>query len=167
MNRTQLESQLASLFGGRVAEELIFGHGKVTTGAANDIERATKIARDMVLKYGLSDTLGPLAYNEEEDEVFLGRSVTQHKHISDETHRKIDEEIRRIIDDAYERAKEILQTHMKQLHLMAEALIRFETIESKQIDQIMEGREPDPPKGWDGGSSPPAARHGLRSCTRG
>ena len=148
MNKTQLESQLASLFGGRVAEELIYGKDKVTTGASNDIERATAIARNMVSKWGLSDALGPLSYDEEEGEVFLGRSVTQHKSVSDETHRKMDQEVRRIIDAAYEKCKEILIDQDKQLHLMADALMRYETIDVKQIDQIMEGKEPDPPSGW-------------------
>jgi cell division protease FtsH len=157
MNKTQLESQLASLFGGRVAEELIYGKEKVTTGASNDIERATQIARNMVSKWGLSDVMGPLSYDENEDEVFLGRSVTQHKHISDETHSQMDKEVRRIIDHAYERAKDILQTHMDKLHLMAEALMRFETIDVKQIDQIMDGKEPDPPEGWDDDSPSPDA----------
>ena len=148
MNKTQLESQLASLFGGRVAEELIYGKDKVTTGASNDIERATAIARNMVSKWGLSDALGPLSYDEDEGEVFLGRSVTQHKSVSDETHRKMDQEVRRIIDAAYEKCKEILIDQDKQLHLMADALMRYETIDAKQIDQIMEGKEPDPPSGW-------------------
>lgn len=159
LNKTQLESQLASLFGGRVAEELIYGKQKVTTGASNDIERATEIARNMVSKWGLSDELGPLSYNENEDEVFLGRSVTQHKNVSDETHRKIDKEVRRIIDAAYDRAREILTGHDKQLHLMADALMRYETIDAKQIDQIMNGQEPDPPQGWHD-SEPPSGGSG-------
>jgi cell division protease FtsH len=162
MNKTQLESQLASLFGGRVAEELIYGKQKVTTGASNDIERATQIARNMVAKWGLSDVMGPLSYDENEDEVFLGRSVTQHKHISDETHRQMDKEVRQIIDRAYEQAREILETHMDKLHLMAEALMRFETIDSKQIDQIMDGHEPDPPEGWDDDAPTPDAGGGDR-----
>ena len=148
MNKTQLESQLASLFGGRVAEELIYGKDKVTTGASNDIERATAIARNMVSKWGLSDALGPLSYDEDEGEVFLGRSVTQHKSVSDETHQKMDQEVRRIIDVAYEKCKEILIDQDKQLHLMADALMRYETIDVKQIDQIMNGEVPDPPDGW-------------------
>ncbi|NEZ04172.1 ATP-dependent zinc metalloprotease FtsH [Wenzhouxiangella sp. XN201] len=159
LNKTQLESQLASLFGGRVAEELIFGKDKVTTGASNDIERATEIARNMVSKWGLSDELGPLSYDENEDEVFLGRSVTQHKNISDETHRKIDQEVRRIIDSAYGRAHEILSEYDTQLHLMADALMRYETIDAKQIDQIMDGHEPDPPEGWND-SEPPSGGDG-------
>jgi len=157
MNKTQLESQLASLFGGRVAEELIYGKDKVTTGASNDIERATAIARNMVSKWGLSDELGPLSYDEDEGEVFLGRSVTQHKSVSDETHRKMDQEVRRIIDVAYEKAVQILQDQDKQLHLMADALMRYETIDSKQIDQIMDGNEPDPPAGWNDGPPSPTA----------
>jgi len=159
-NKTELESQLASLFGGRVAEELIYGKEKVTTGASNDIERATSIARSMVSKWGLSDALGPLSYDENEDEVFLGRQVTQHKNVSDETHRVIDKEVRKIIDNAYSRARDILTEKDRQLHLMAEALMHYETIDSSQIDQIMNGREPDPPSGWDDGDQPPAAPGG-------
>ena len=155
LNKTQIESQLASLFGGRVAEELIYGKAKVTTGASNDIERATAIARSMVSKWGLSDVLGPLSYDENEDEVFLGRSVTQHKNVSDETHRLIDKEVRKIIDGAYTRAREILTDQDKQLHLMADALMQYETIDARQIDQIMDGDEPDPPAGWDDGDKPP------------
>jgi len=155
-NKVQLESQLASLFGGRVAEELIYGKDKVTTGASNDIERATQIARNMVVKWGLSDALGPLTYDENEDEVFLGRSVTKHQNVSDETHRLIDKEVRQIIDGAYSRSKQILTEHDRQLHLMADALMTYETIDAKQIDQIMEGREPDPPQGWDDNDTPPS-----------
>jgi len=144
----QLESQLASLFGGRVAEELVFGPENVTTGASNDIERATTIARNMTTKWGLTQALGPQTYAEEEDEVFLGRSVTQHKHVSDDTARLIDEEVRRIVDTAHLTAQNLLESHLKQLHLMADALMKYESIDGKQIDQIMEGREPDPPAGW-------------------
>jgi cell division protease FtsH len=151
ISRLQLDSQLASLFGGRVAEEIIYGTEHVTTGASNDIERATAIARNMVTKWGLTEKLGPLTYSEDEDEVFLGRSVTQHKHVSDDTARLIDEEVREIIDAAHSKAKSLLETHLDQLHLMADALIRYETIDGDQIDQIMEGREPDPPEGWQEG----------------
>ncbi len=156
MTRKQLNSQLASLFGGRVAEELIYGMDNVTTGASNDIERASALARNMVTKWGLSDTMGPLAYGENEDEVFLGRSVTQHKHISDETHRQLDKEVRRIIDQAYDTAKQILKAHREKLEIMADALMRYETIDARQIDQIMAGHEPDPPEGWNDGAPPPA-----------
>jgi len=148
-SKQYLDSQLASLFGGRVAEELIFGAEKVTTGASNDIERATSIAKNMVTKWGLSESMGPLTYSEDEDEVFLGRSVTQHKQVSDETARKIDQEVRRIIDHAYDTAKRLLKDHDRELHLMAEALIKYETIDGHQIDQIMAGEVPDPPRDWD------------------
>jgi cell division protease FtsH len=147
-SKLSLESKLASLFGGRVAEELIFGTEKVTTGASNDIQRATQLARDMVTKYGLSSALGPMTYSEEEDEVFLGRSVTQHKNVSDETARKIDIAVREVIDSAYDRAHQILTDHMDKLHAMAAALLQYETIDREQIAAIMDGREPGPPKDW-------------------
>ena len=146
--RESLHSRLATLYGGRVAEELIFGTDKVTTGASNDIERATKMARNMVTKWGLSDEMGPIAYGEEEDEVFLGRSVTQHKSVSDETARKIDDVVREILDAAYTRAKTILTENIDKLHVMARTLLEYETIDVPQIDAIMEGREPPPPVGW-------------------
>ncbi|MDQ1118668.1 MULTISPECIES: ATP-dependent zinc metalloprotease FtsH [Pseudoxanthomonas] len=147
-NRTAIESQLCSLYGGRVAEELIFGTDKVTTGASNDIERATKMARNMVTKWGLSDEMGPIAYGEEEDEVFLGRSVTQHKNVSDATARKIDEVVRGILDNAYQRTTKILTDNLDKLHTMAKLLLQYETIDAPQIDAIMEGRDPPPPAGW-------------------
>jgi cell division protease FtsH len=147
-SKTFLESRLASLYGGRVAEELIFGDDKVTTGASNDIQRATSLARDMVTKYGLSPELGPMTYTEEEDEVFLGRSVTQHKHVSEETARKIDEVVRAVIDHAYHRARDLLTTNIDKLHTMAQTLLQYETIDGEQITAIMEGRTPGPPKDW-------------------
>jgi cell division protease FtsH len=147
-SKTFLESRLASLYGGRVAEELIFGDDKVTTGASNDIQRATSLARDMVTKYGLSPELGPMTYTEEEDEVFLGRSVTQHKHVSEETARKIDEVVRAVIDNAYHRARDLLTTNIDKLHTMAQTLLQYETIDGEQISAIMEGRTPGPPKDW-------------------
>ncbi len=153
-NRTYIESMLCSLYGGRVAEELIFGADKVTTGASNDIERATKMARNMVTKWGLSDAMGPIAYAEDEDEVFLGRSVTQHKSVSDETARRIDEVVREILDKAYQRTRAILTDNLDKLHVMADALLQYETIDALQIDAIMEGRTPPPPKDWDS-SKPP------------
>ncbi|MDH5824388.1 ATP-dependent zinc metalloprotease FtsH [Luteimonas sp. RD2P54] len=147
-NRTAIESQLCSLYGGRVAEELIFGEDKVTTGASNDIERATKMARNMVTKWGLSDEMGPIAYSEDEDEVFLGRSVTQHKSVSDDTARRIDEVVRGILDKAYGRTTKILTENIEKLHVMAKLLLEYETIDVPQIDAVMEGREPPPPIGW-------------------
>ncbi|GAB4391643.1 MAG: ATP-dependent zinc metalloprotease FtsH [Gammaproteobacteria bacterium] len=156
-SRIHLESQLSSLFGGRLAEELIFGADYVTTGASNDIERATTIARNMVTKWGLSDRLGPLAYGEDDGEVFLGHSVTKRKELSDATARAIDEEIRCVIDRNYERAKQLLQENLDKLHLMAEALIKYETIDSEQIDDIMAGNVPRPPEGWDESAPPPSS----------
>jgi cell division protease FtsH len=160
MSKERLESQLCSLFGGRVAEELIFGLEQITTGASNDIEHATQMARNMVTRWGLSERLGPLAYSEDEGEVFLGHSVTRHKMVSDETARAIDEEIRKFIDRGYSRAQEILTANMDKLHLMAEALLKYETIESEQIDELMAGKRPHPPKGWteDDRRAPPTVK---------
>ena len=152
-SKRRLNSQIASLFGGRIAEELVFGADAVTTGASNDIERATDIARNMVTKWGLSDRLGPLTYTEEDGEVFLGRTVTQHKQVSDVTIHAIDEEVRRIIDSNYQLATGVLNAHLEQLHAMANALIKFETIDDAQIKDIMAGREPRPPEGWDNSGS--------------
>ena len=146
-----LDSQISSLFGGRIAEELIFDASKVTTGASNDIERATQLARNMVTKWGLSEKLGPLTYSEEEDEVFLGRSITQHKAISDETSHAIDKEIRNIINKNYKRSEQILKKNIDKLHLMADALIKYETIDAGQIDDIMKGKVPRPPSDWNDG----------------
>jgi len=153
-SKRRLESRIATLFGGRLAEEMIFGHESVTTGASNDIERATEIARNMVTRWGLSDKLGPLTYSEESGEVFLGRSVTQHKQVSDVTAHAIDEEVRSLIDSNYRRAKDILETNLDKLHKMAEALIKYETIDEGQIKDIMQGRDPKPPSGWDDATPP-------------
>jgi len=166
MSKRRLESSIATLFGGRVAEELIFGPEAVTTGASNDIERATELARNMVTKWGLSDKLGPLTYTEDSGEVFLGRSVTQHKQVSDVTAHAIDEEVRRVIEGNYKRAKEILTAALDKLHTMAEALIKYETIEDEQLKDIMAGRTPKPPSGWDDSIShrppmPPGALPGA------
>jgi cell division protease FtsH len=147
-SKQRLQSQLSSLFGGRIAEELIFGAERVTTGASNDIERATEIARNMVTKWGLSSKMGPLAYSEERGEVFLGHSVTQHKTLSDETAHAIDEEVRRIIDSNYRRAEQLLKDNIEKLHTMAQALMKYETIDTQQINDIMAGREPRPPRDW-------------------
>jgi cell division protease FtsH len=158
-SKQRLESQISSLFGGRIAEELIFGPEKVTTGASNDIQRATEMARSMVTKWGLSDKLGPLTYSEDEGEVFLGHSVTQHKNVSDETAHIIDEEIRAFIDRNYDRARNILEEKRDILHLMADALIKYETIDRDQIDDIMAGKEPRQPKEWD--DQPPSSDSGA------
>ena len=148
-SKRRLESRIATLFGGRVAEEIVFGPEYVTTGASNDIERATEIARSMVTKWGLSDKLGPQTYAEDEGEVFLGRSVTQHKQVSDVTAHVIDEEIRVLIDSNFQRAKSILERDIEKLHKMAAALIKYETIDDSQIADIMQGRDPKPPADWE------------------
>ncbi len=145
----RLESQISGLFGGRLAEEMIFGKDAVTTGASNDIERATEIARNMVTKWGLSDALGPLTYGEEEGEVFLGRAMSRRKEVSEATAHAIDAEIRQIIDRNYKRAQTILTEHLPLLHTMAEALIKYETIDESQIQELLAGRPAPPPKDWD------------------
>jgi cell division protease FtsH len=141
LSKRKINSQISSLFGGRIAEEIIFGADAVTTGASNDIQRATELAHNMVKKWGLSD-MGPLAYGEDEGEVFLGRQVTQQKHISDETFQKIDTEITKIIDVNYKVAEKILKKNVDILHSMAKALMKYETIDVEQIDALMAGNEP-------------------------
>jgi cell division protease FtsH len=150
LSRRQITGQICSLFGGRIAEELIFGKERVTTGAQNDIERATALARSMVTRWGLSERLGPLSYAEESGEIFLGRAVTRHQHISGRTEKAIDEEIRRVIDTHYAQARALLEQSLDKLHAMARALLQYETIDSAQIDDIMAGRpvrETRPPAG--------------------
>ncbi|MBV1840737.1 MULTISPECIES: ATP-dependent zinc metalloprotease FtsH [Photobacterium] len=148
-SREYLESMISSLYGGRLAEELIYGIEKVSTGASNDIERATEIARKMVTQWGFSEKMGPLLYAEDEGEVFLGRSVTKTKHMSDETARAIDAEVRAIIDRNYERAREILMANMDIMHSMKDALMKYETIDAGQIDDLMKRKEViRAPKGW-------------------
>ena len=137
ISKRKINSQIASLFGGRIAEELVYGKDAVTTGASNDIERATELAHKMVKLWGMSDVMGPLAYGEEEGEVFLGRQVTKHKHISDDTFNKVDTEIRIIIDSNYDIAYKILEENRDILDSMAAALIEFETIDTGQIDDLM------------------------------
>ena len=165
-SKKHLESQLSSLFGGRIAEELIFGPEAVTTGASNDIERATGIARSMVTKWGLSERMGPLSYSEEEGEVFLGKSYGREKSMSNQTAQAIDSEIRAIIDRNYERAETILKENLDKMHMMADALMKYETIDSHQIDAIMEGKEPGPPQDWgdDEPGTPPGEASGNSSA---
>ncbi len=160
LSKRALESQICSLFGGRIAEEMTLGFEGVTTGASNDIMRATQLARNMVTKWGLSEKLGPLMYAEEEGEVFLSRSAgSQHANVSGETAKMIDQEVRRIIDDCYGTAKRLLDENRDKLEMMADALMKYETIDSDQIDDIMAGRVPREPRDWQGGSgtgTPPA-----------
>lgn len=146
-SRQYIQSSICSLFGGRIAEEMVLGADGITTGASNDIERATSLARNMVTKWGLSEKLGPLKYDEDDDQPFLGRSASSRSlAVSEETARKIDEEVRVIIDDCYGRAKTILETHSDKLHAMADALMEYETLNSDQINDIMEGMPPRPPE---------------------
>ena len=148
-SKRHIVSQICSLFGGRIAEEITLGKEGVTTGASNDIQRATDIARKMVTQWGLSEKMGPLMYEDGGEEVFLGRSAgQQQKGISDETSKNIDEEIRNIVDECYSKAQKLLTDNLEKLHAMAEALMLYETISSDQIDDIMEGREPREPDDW-------------------
>ena len=156
-SKLELESRISSLYGGRLAEEIVFGEEHVTTGASSDIERATEIARNMVTKWGLSDKLGPLAYSEEEGEVFLGRASTKQNPMSAETVMSIDGEIRKIIDRNYDRAEQILKDNMDILHAMTDALMKYETIDAGQVERLMRREEPGPPADWggdDGGGKP-------------
>ncbi len=156
--KLRLESQLCSLYGGRVAEELIFGEEMVTTGASNDIERATEIARNMVTKWGLSKRMGPMTYGENQDELFLGRSMaSKQREMSDDTIHAIDQEIRELIETNYGKAKKILQEKTIILHAMAEALIKYETIDKEQIEDLMQGRPVRDPAGWNDKPAAPSA----------
>lgn len=149
-SRRHIISQICSLYGGRIAEEMTLGKDGVTTGASNDIQRASEIARNMVTKWGLSEKMGPLMYDEAEEEVFLGRSAASAtKSRSGVTAREIDEEVRRIIDECYSTSQTILEDNIERLHAMAEALMQYETIDSDQIDDIMAGRAVRPPSDWD------------------
>ncbi|WDE13936.1 ATP-dependent zinc metalloprotease FtsH [Thalassomonas haliotis] len=148
-----LESQISSLYGGRLAEALIYGADKVSTGASNDIERATDIARKMVTQWGLSDKMGPMLYAEEEGEVFLGRTSSKSMHMSDETAKAIDVEIKAFVNRNYDRAEKILKENMDILHAMKDALMLYETIDAKQIDDLMARRDVRPPADFDGNSS--------------
>jgi len=139
-------NQISMLFGGRIAEEVFMN--QMTTGASNDFERATHIARDMVMRYGMTAALGPMVYAENEGEVFLGRSVTKTTNMSEETMQKVDAEVRRIIDEQYALARRLIEEHSDHMHAMAKALLEWETIDSDQLDDIMAGKPPRPPKDW-------------------
>ncbi|MFL2849149.1 MAG: ATP-dependent zinc metalloprotease FtsH [Pseudohongiellaceae bacterium] len=149
LSRQHIISQICSLYGGRIAEEMTLGKEGVTTGASNDIQRATEMARNMVTKWGLSEELGPLLYSEDDGEVFLGRSAaSQAKTVSGETAIAIDKEVRKIIDECYEKAAQILDDNRSRLELMKDALMEYETIDSLQIDDIMDDKKPRPPADW-------------------
>ena len=160
MDRNHMLNVIAVLFGGRIAEEIFMN--QMTTGASNDFERATDLARSMVTRYGMSDVLGPMVYGENEGEVFLGRSITTHKNVSEETMRKVDSEIRKIIDTQYAVARKLIEDNRDKVDAMAKALLELETIDADQIDDIMSGKPPRPPKPSQSssGSSAPGATPG-------
>jgi len=143
-DRDYLLQRIAVLFGGRIAEE-IFMH-QMTTGAGNDFERATQMARDMVTRYGMSDTLGPMVYGDNEGEVFLGRSITTQKNVSEATMQKVDMEIKRIIDDQYALARKLIEANRDKVEMMAKSLLEWETLDTDQVEDVMQGRPPRPPK---------------------
>jgi cell division protease FtsH len=153
LNSEGILQNIAVLFGGRIAEEVFMG--QMTTGASNDFERATEMARRMVTQWGMSDALGPMVYGENEGEVFLGRSVTTHKNVSEATMQKVDQEIRRIIDQQYALARKLIEDNRDKIEAMAKALLEWETIDAEQIGDIMEGKSPRPPKPSQGSSTPP------------
>jgi cell division protease FtsH len=148
-SKQHLESMISSLYGGRLAEDIIYGSDKVTTGASNDIERATEIARKMVTQWGLSEKMGPQLYAEEEGEVFLGRTSAKSSSMSDETARAIDAEIKELLDRNYKRAENILKENLDVLHSMKDALMKYETIDAKQIDDLMARTDVRPPADWE------------------
>jgi len=165
MDKGRMLSTISVLFGGRIAEEVFMD--QMTTGASNDFERATAIARDMVTRYGMTDELGPMVYADNEGEVFLGRSITKTTNMSEETMQKVDKEIRKIIDEQYGVARKLIEDNQDKMHVMAKALLEWETIDAEQIEDIMAGREPRPPKDWTsrstpgGGTKPPMSADGA------
>lgn len=165
-SKQKLDSMISSLYGGRIAEEQIFGWEQVSTGASNDIERATELARNMVTKWGLSRRLGPLSYGEEDGEVFLGHSVTQNKSIAEGTAVTINEEVRKIIDQNYQRAEQILKDNVDILHTMAAALIKYETIDKYQLEDLMDRKPVRDPQGWDD-TPPPSSNEDAESEEQG
>ena len=132
-----MEANISKAMGGRVAEEIIFGHEKVTSGASSDIQMATKLAKDMVTKYGMSNELGPLSYGANEDEIFLGRQIARQEHMSEETSKKVDAEVKKIVDAGYKRAKKILTDKIDDLHKLAKALLAYETLSGEEIKNLI------------------------------
>jgi cell division protease FtsH len=158
MDAEMILQNISVLFGGRIAEEIFMN--QMTTGASNDFERATEMARNMVMRWGMSDSLGPMVYGENEGEVFLGRSVTTHKNVSESTLQQVDAEIRRLIDQQYAIARKLIEDNREKVEIMAKALLEWETLDAEQINDIMEGREPRPPK-----PAPTPAQHPPRDST--
>ena len=140
--RAKLKADVAVAMGGRVAEEIVFGHDKVTSGAAADIKMATQLARAMVTQFGMSDKLGPLAYGDNEEEVFLGHSIARQQNLSDETQTKVDEEIHRIVDEGFEHARKILSENIDDLHTVARGLLEYETLSGEEIKDLLKGKPP-------------------------
>jgi cell division protease FtsH len=168
ISKRGIESNICSLYGGRIAEEMTLGKDGVTTGASNDIERATKYARNYVTKWGLSDKLGAQLYSEDEQNSYLGSAGGgQMSHLSDDTARIIDAEVRNLLDTCYQRSVKILEENREKLEMMKDALMEYETIDADQIDDIMEGRKPRPPKSWtDTGSGPSAPAEASRDMAK-
>ena len=158
MDREQILQNISVLFGGRIAEEIFMN--QMTTGASNDFERATEMARNMVMRWGMSESMGPMVYGENEGEVFLGRSITTHKNVSESTLQQVDAEIRRIVDQQYALARRLIEENRDKVEVMAKALLEWETIDAEQIGDIMEGRPPRPPK-----PTQPPAQHPPRDVT--
>jgi cell division protease FtsH len=165
VDKVQMLNRISMLFGGRIAEEVFMG--QMTTGASNDFERATQMARDMVMRYGMSDVMGPMVYAENEGEVFLGRSVTKTTNISEETMRRVDVEVRRIIDEQYGIARKLIEDNADKMHAMAKALLEWETIDGEQIEDIMQGRPPRAPKDWSGKAPPSSGGSGTAPAVGG
>jgi cell division protease FtsH len=158
MDREQILQNISVLFGGRIAEEIFMN--QMTTGASNDFERATEMARNMVMRWGMSESMGPMVYGENEGEVFLGRSITTHKNVSESTLQQVDGEIRRIVDQQYALARKLIEDNREKVEVMAKALLEWETIDAEQIGDIMEGRPPRPPK-----PAQPPTQHPPRDVT--
>jgi len=159
VTRGKMKADLAVAMGGRIAEELIFGHEKVTSGASSDIQMATNMAKAMVTQYGMSDEMGPLAYGENEQEVFLGHSVARQQNMSEDTQRRIDAEVRKLVEEGYEKARSILQEKMNDLHTIAKGLLEYETLSGEEIINLLKGEAPhrpedDTPSGTPGTGSP-------------
>jgi len=162
----ELRAKVAMMFGGRVAEEIIFGHDKITTGAGNDIQQATTLARRMITEYGFSERLGPLRYEDNQEEVFLGHSVSQHKNVSDHTARLIDEEIRGVIEAGEAKAREILTTHKDELHAVAQALLEYETLNGDEVKAVIRGEPVERPEPEDEGPRRGGPRSSVPSSGR-
>jgi cell division protease FtsH len=161
-DRERLLNTITVLFGGRIAEELFMN--QMTTGASNDFERATEIARRMVTQWGMSDVLGTMVYGENEGEVFLGRSITTHKNVSEATLQKVDSEIRRIVDEQYKLARRLLEENRDKVEAMARALLEWETLDAEQLNDIMAGKPPRPPKVPAAGGTPSAPADGAQAA---